>query len=192
VISFLGEQMQTLLGLGADVADVNALQMALRTMLVYPITLLLVRFGSKRFMSEATAFDVIVAIMLGSVLSRAINGSAPFVPTLLAGAVLLALHWLLAFIAYRTDWFGSLVKGQPVLLIEYGEVQQDGMRRGSITWNDLRQALRLRANQIDLTNIRLAYLERNGQISFVPRGGEPRVVEMSVKDDVQTVRVELD
>jgi len=191
VISFIGDQIQTLLGLGADVADVNALQMALRTVLVYPITLLLVRFGSKRFLSEATAFDVIVAIMLGSVLSRAINGSAPFVPTLLAGAVLLALHWLLAQIAYRTDWFGSLVKGEPVLLIENGEVQRDGMRRGSITWNDLQQALRLRASQTDPTNIRRAYLERNGQISFVPRADEPQVVEVSVKNGVQTIRVEL-
>jgi hypothetical protein len=36
-------------------------------------------------MSKATAFDVIAAIMLGSIMSRAINGSAPFLPTLVAG-----------------------------------------------------------------------------------------------------------
>jgi hypothetical protein len=43
--------------------------------------------------------------MLGSIMSRAINGSAPLVPTLLAGAVLLGLHWLFALLAVHTSWF---------------------------------------------------------------------------------------
>lgn len=66
---------EDLLGLGLDVADVSPLQMALRTVLIYTATLAIVRVGSKRFLSRATAFDAIVAIMLGSIMSRAINGS---------------------------------------------------------------------------------------------------------------------
>src|SRR3712207_8480435 len=67
------EQIDAFLGYTRDIGDVNAIQMALRTVLVYAVTLLLIRLGSKRFLSEATAFDVIVGIMLGSVMSRAIN-----------------------------------------------------------------------------------------------------------------------
>src|SRR3712207_3456770 len=89
-------QLQAFLGYGRDVSDVNALQMALRTMIIYAVTLVLIRLGSKRFLSQATAFDVIVGIMLGSVMSRAINSSAPLVPTLAAGVALVGMHWLLA------------------------------------------------------------------------------------------------
>ena len=35
-----------------------------------------------------------------------------------AGAVLVAMHWGLAILAYRIPWFGPLVKGSVVLLVQ--------------------------------------------------------------------------
>jgi uncharacterized membrane protein YcaP (DUF421 family) len=191
MLQTLWNQLQALLGLGRDVVDVGAIQMALRTIVIYAFSLLIVRLGSKRFLSEATAFDVIIGIMLGSVMSRAINGSAPFVPTLLGGAVLVGMHWLLGVLAYHASWFGTLVKGSPVLLIKDGNLQRQGMRQAALSEHDLAQALRLRSNQTDPAKIRLAYLERNGGISAIPRECEPRVVDVSVEDGVQIVRIEL-
>src|SRR3712207_1489072 len=114
------DQIQTFLGYQRDVSDVNAIQMAPRKMIIYAFTLMLIRLGSKRFLGEATAFDAIVGIMLGSVMSRAINGSAPLFPTLLAGGVFIGLHWSFAVLAFHTNWFGSIVKGNPILLIKDG------------------------------------------------------------------------
>jgi uncharacterized membrane protein YcaP (DUF421 family) len=192
MLQTLWDQLQTLLGLGRDVGDVGAVQMALRTIVIYAFSLLIVRLGSKRFLSEATAFDVVVGIMLGSVMSRAINGSAPFVPTLFAGMVLVGMHWLLGVLAYHASWFGTLVKGSPVLLIKDGNIQREAMRRAGLSKNDLEQALRLRSNQTDLAKIQLAYLERNGGISVLPCKHEPRIVDVSVADGVQTVRIEIE
>ena len=184
-------QMEAFLGFERDVGDVNAMQMALRTILIYAVTLMLIRLGSKRFLSEATAFDVIVGIMLGSVMSRAINSSAPLFPTLLAGLVFISLHWSLAALAFHTSWFGSLVKGNPILLIKDGQVQQQSMREAGLSSQDLEQALRMQAQQTDASKVQLAYLERNGNISVIPCKSEPRIVDVSVVDGVQTVRIEL-
>jgi uncharacterized membrane protein YcaP (DUF421 family) len=192
MLQTLWDQLQTLLGLGRDVGDVGAVQMALRTIVIYAFSLLIVRLGSKRFLSEATAFDVIVGIMLGSVMSRAINGSAPFLPTLLGGVVLIGVHWLLGVLAFHASWFGTLVKGSAVLLIKDGNIQQAEMRRAGLSEHDLQQALRLRSNQTDPTNVQLAYLERNGSISVIPRKHEPRVVDVSVEGGVQKVRIVLE
>ena len=181
--------LEDLLGLGLDVADVGPLQMALRTVLIYAATLAIVRVGSKRFLSQATAFDAIVAIMLGSIMSRAINGSAPFLPTLAAGVILVGLHWLIAAIAYSSDWFGTLVKGNAVLLIKNGDVQEKGMRQTSVSAKDLEEALRIESHVTEPERVQLAYLERNGGISVIPRKSEPRVLEVSVEDGVQTVRI---
>ena len=180
-----------LLGLRLDVQDVNAVQMALRTILIYTATLAIVRVGSKRFLSQATAFDAIVAIMLGSIMSRAINGSAPFLPTIAAGVILVGLHWLIAAIAYGSDWFGTLVKGNPVLLIKNGDIQEDGLRRTSVSAKDLEEALRIESHVTEPEHVQLAYLERNGGISVIPRKPEPRVLDVSIRDGVQTVRIEL-
>lgn len=184
--------LEDLFGLDKELADVSAGEMALRTILVYLAMLALVRLASKRFLGEATAFDTVVAITLGSVLSRAINGSAPLLPTIAAGAVILGIHWFFAFLSYRTDWFGGVVKGNRVVLIEKGEPKQMGLRRTYVTKADLEEALRLQLNQSDPTEVEHAYLERNGRISFVRRKGEPRVVEVSVAAGVQTVRIELE
>jgi uncharacterized membrane protein YcaP (DUF421 family) len=181
--------LEDLLGLGLDVADVGALQMALRTVLIYAATLAIVRVGSKRFLSQATAFDAIVAIMLGSIMSRAINGSAPFVPTLAAGVILVGLHWLIAAIAYSSDWFGTLVKGNAVLLIKDGDVQEKGLRQTSVSAKDLEEALRIESHVTEPESVKLAYLERNGGISVIPHKPEPRVLEVSVESGVQTVRI---
>ena len=80
------------LGLGVEGKELGIGQMALRAVVVYVATVLTVRLGKKRFMGRSTAFDVILGIMLGSVVSRAITGNAPFVPALVAAAVLLAMH----------------------------------------------------------------------------------------------------
>jgi uncharacterized membrane protein YcaP (DUF421 family) len=188
----LGQTLQSLLGLDRELAQVSAGQMALRTLMVYVVALAIVRLGSRRFLSQASAFDVIVAIMLGSVMSRAINGSAPFGPTLVSGAVLVGLHWLIATAAYRLDWLGPIVKGRPVRLIVDGAVDQEAMRRSGVGDKDLEQALRTEAGVTDPSAVRAATLERDGSISVVKSDRPPRIIDVSVADGVQTVRVKLE
>src|SRR5690349_20432661 len=118
-----------------------------------------------------------MALLLGSIMSFAITGSAPFLPTLAAGGALLGCHSAFALLAQRTDRFGPLVKGSRINLIERGRVLPGGLRLARITANDLRQALRLQAKQDDPSKIRRAYMERSGQISVVPYSAEARVVE---------------
>ena len=192
MVQTVWNSIQVFLGYDRDVGDVNAIQMALRTIIVYACTLVLIRVGNKRFLAQATAFDVIVGIMLGSVMSRAINGSASLLPTLLAGAAFIGLHRLLNVLAFRTDnRFGSVVKGNPVLLIKDGEIQQQGVRKTGLSTRDLEQALREKVQETDPSKIRLAYMERDGSVSVVPRPSEPHIVDVSVMDGVQTVRIEL-
>ncbi len=67
-----------------DTESLNARQMSARAVAVFVAALVLVRFGEKRSLGRCTVFDAILAIMLGSVLSRAINaGHSPSGPWLL-------------------------------------------------------------------------------------------------------------
>ncbi len=186
------DQLQSLLGVGREASDLNSAEIAVRTVIVYLVSLALVRVASRRFLSQATAFDVIIGIMLGSIMSRAINGSALFLPTLVAGIVLVGLHWFFAFIAFHTSFFGPVVKGEPVLLIKDGEVQEKAMRSASLTPRDLNEALRLQSGHTDPKKIRRAYMERNGSISVMPYEDEDRILDVTVEDGVQTIRIKLE
>lgn len=73
-------------------------------------TLLMVRLSSRRSLAEKTAFDAILLVILASVLSRAINGSATFFASIGASFVLVFLHRFFAWIAGRSHTFGKLIK----------------------------------------------------------------------------------
>jgi hypothetical protein len=59
MIQAIWEQVQSLLALGRDVGDVGAVAMALRTVVIYAFTLVIVRMGSTRLLGRASAFDAI-------------------------------------------------------------------------------------------------------------------------------------
>src|SRR3954453_1049103 len=67
----IGHWLQLALGIGLDNQEMTFWQMALRAVIVFMVPLAMVRLGKKRFMGEATAFDVILGIMLGSIVSQA-------------------------------------------------------------------------------------------------------------------------
>jgi uncharacterized membrane protein YcaP (DUF421 family) len=89
--------------------DLNVFQMAVRAIVTFIVTVAMIRLGNKRLFGKGTAFDTVVAIMIGSVMSRAItgSGSGTMLATWFAGLTLIAIHWLLSWISYHVDSLGS-------------------------------------------------------------------------------------
>jgi uncharacterized membrane protein YcaP (DUF421 family) len=177
--------------LGLDADQLNTRHMLLRALIVYIATIAMVRIGEKRFLGKSTAFDVILGIILGSVVSRAINSSPEFFPTLAAGFLLVALHWMFAAVAFRSDRLGTLVKGSTRILVKDGRIQWDEMRCSHISQDDLLGALRLNGGTQETGMVESAWLERNGDISVLKRERDPKVIEVKVESGVQTIRIEV-
>jgi uncharacterized membrane protein YcaP (DUF421 family) len=178
------------LGIGLTGGELTATQMGLRAAVVYLLWLAAVRFADNRLLGRYSPFDVVLAVILGAVLGRAINGSTPFFETLIAGAVLVGMHWILTILSAYSHTFGKLVKGRERLLVRNGEVQPVEMRRNHLSDRDLLEMIRLRGNVADPGSVAEAYLERNGEISVIPHR-KPQVVEVDVSAGVQTVRIVL-
>jgi uncharacterized membrane protein YcaP (DUF421 family) len=160
---------QTLLGLSLEPKDLTFVQISLRGIIVFLATLIMVRFGSKRSLAHRTPFDAILLVILAAVLSRAINGSAPFVATLGGGVVLVAFHRLFALLAFHSHRFGILVKGKPDVIVRDGQCDFSIMRRNHVSIHDLEEDMRLTAHLDDLAKVRLACVERSGEISFIKK-----------------------
>lgn len=158
------------LGIGLEPKNLSFLNIALRAIIVFFTTLLILRVGNKRFLSKMSAFDAIVGFILASMLARAVNGSAAFLPTLGGGFVLIGIHRFLAFAAVRLPWFERLVKGSSENLVSGGRVNRKLMRKLQISESDLLEEARLNAQINKLNEIKSANLERSGEISVVPEG----------------------
>ena len=167
----LATSVEHALGAHVRAEDLAVSQIALRAILVFLVWLAIVRMADRRLLGKYSAFDVVLAVMLGTVLSRAINGSAPLWGTLAAAAaaVLVAMHWVLSFLSFHRHAFGHVVKGLPRTLIVDGKVHEAELRKNLITNHDLCEMLRLQGRIADPSEAKLATLERNGQISAIPR-----------------------
>ncbi len=153
--------------LGLSASELSIWQMGLRAAVIYLSALVMVRIvGERRFIGKFAAFDVVLTIIFGSTLSRAINGSSAFFATIFAGFVLIMMHWVVSAIAfYFTEWEANL-KGKPRALIRNGQLCHKTMRACHITQGDLASVLRLKCQIERLELVEQAYLERNGDISF--------------------------
>ena len=158
-----------ILGLGAEPKDLTFLQISLRGTIVLIFTLILVRLGDKRTLSKKSAFDAALLIILASVLSRAVNGSAAFFATLGGGAVLVFLHRLLAMVAYYSPGFRYLIKGKPDEILRDGRLIQPALRRNQIAEDDVYEDLRLEVRKEEIAGIRVARLECSGDVSFIEK-----------------------
>jgi len=161
--------VEVLLGLGAEPRDLTFVQVSLRGVVVFLVTLITVQLGHKRSLSRKTPFDAVLLVILASVLLRAINGSAAFFATLGGGVVLVLLHRVFAFLTFYSHRFGILVKGRPEVIVRDGQCDMAMMWRNHVSTHDLDEDMRLSAHIDDLSNIRLARVERSGDISFIKK-----------------------
>ena len=167
-------------------------QLILRTVVIYIVGLLIIRVGKRRFMGSFTTFDILLGFVVGSVMSRAITGAISFIDMFLAVAVLVILHWLIAVASFYSDRMSNLFKSSARKIAEDGEVIEAAMQKSKIGKNDLMQAMREEANIEKIEDIKTAYIERDGNITVIPKKNEPQVIEVKVEEGVQTVRIVLE
>ena len=157
--------------LGLNAEQLNIWQMGLRAALIYVAALIMVRIvGDRRFLGKYAAFDVILSIIFGSTLSRAINGTSAFFQTIFAGFVLVGMHWLFGALSSHYHRFEDLIKGQPRYLIKNGQLCRQSMKKCHMTRDDLTSTLRIQYQIDELERVEKACLERNGNISFSLKG----------------------
>lgn len=175
-----------LLGLDVLAGDLQFSQLILRAIIVCIVMYAMLRLAGRRFLAQKNTFDVLLAFIIASMMSRAINGTTNFWGTLGIGFTIVAVYRLLAWWISKAHRLGQWVKGDPQLLVEKGVVRPKALSRNNISENDLKEDVRLNAGVDDLKRVRMAWLERNGDIS-VQR--QPQVLEIKVEAGVQTVRL---
>ena len=147
----------------------TAMQMAARAFVMFFIALLLVRIGGMRIFGKKTAFDNILVIMLGVILSRGVTGASPSFSTVAAGAAMVLIHKVLGWLAMTHVWVGKIVKGYRHSLYKNGEIDQKNLRKTSISKDDLLEGVRVEIHSDSLENVKEIFMEKTGQISVVKK-----------------------
>ena len=139
---------------------------ALRATVIYVFLLVVLRLLGKRAVRHATAFDFMIALILGEVVDEPIYGDVPLVQGLLVIAVIAGWHAVNSYLSYRSERFDRLAGGSPDVLIKNGVIDRKAMRRERINDEELWTLLRLQ--QIErIEDVKEATLEPDGELSVI-------------------------
>ena len=161
--------LQLLIGPDGQPKELTLVQLCVRAFIIFVLGLGMVRIGDRRSLAEKTGFDTLFLVLIGAVLARAINGSAAFLTTIGCALFLMLVHRIFAWIAFRSHAFGKLIKGSEVKIITDGQIDWKALRRYLVSEHDLEEDLRLTAKTEKVGDIKVARLERSGDISFIKK-----------------------
>jgi uncharacterized membrane protein YcaP (DUF421 family) len=144
----------------------------IRTMFLFLLVVTVLRLMGKRQIGELQPYDLVVMIMISDLATVPMaDVELPILTGVIPILTLLFSHVSLAFVSLKSQRARNLINGHPVVLIEKGRILESVLRGTRINLNDLLEQLRLKG-QPDISAIRYAILETNGQLSVIPKQSE--------------------
>jgi uncharacterized membrane protein YcaP (DUF421 family) len=145
------------------------MDIVLRAAFAYAFIFFLTRVVGRRELSSLEPFDLIMLIVLGDLVQQGVTQSDYSVTGLiLAGGTIAVMQVVVSYLNFRVRRLRPLLEGEPIVLVDNGEVLEANLRRERLTPGELLE--QARQNQIDsMDKVRWAVLETSGQISFIPK-----------------------
>lgn len=117
--------------------NITPLELGVRALVMFLIALVLVRLSGMRSFGKGNAFDNIITILLGGVLSRGVVGATPFFSAIAGGIVIVLVHKILAKLSLRNKTLEYFTKGRPRVLYKDQEFIHSAMQKANITKDDI-------------------------------------------------------
>ena len=145
---------------------IELLYTALRASFVYVFLLLVVRVLGKREIGNTSAFDLIVALILGEVVDEIIYGDVTLLQGIVAIVVVAIWHLVNSWASFKSEMINRLTSAPPTVVVKSGQIQRRSLAKERINEQELFSELRLMGVD-DVEEVKQATLEPNGKISVL-------------------------
>lgn len=141
----------------------------IRTITLYILVLIVMRFMGKREIGQLQPFELAISIMIADLATipmaeTGIPISSGVIPIL----GLLVMHLTISVINLKSIKMRKIICGKPAILIYRGRIQEKTMKKERFTINELEERLR-GYNVTNIGDIEYAILETSGQISILQK-----------------------
>jgi uncharacterized membrane protein YcaP (DUF421 family) len=160
---------------------------ALRAVAVYALMLIVIRALGRRTIGNFSAFDLIVALMLGEVVDEIIYADVRFIQGAVAIVTLAAVAYADSALSYFDHGMEALLEGKPVLVVKNGQFERKGMRRERMNEKDVLSALRMQGVR-DMRQVQYAIVEHDGSVSVLPYDWAEPVIKADVDETMAKAR----
>lgn len=157
----------------------------LRTIILYILIIAGVRLMGKRQVGELEPSELVLSLIIADLASVPMQDYG--IP-LLAGVVpiltLLAVTMILSVLTMKSVKFRAVLCGRPSIIVQNGTLDQREMAKTRLTLDELLEELRCKG-YTDLSQIKYAILETNGQLSVLPYANQKPPTARDLKVSVE-------
>ncbi len=145
-----------------------------RTLAVYLVVLLMLRFAGKREVGQMTPFDFVLLLLLSNSVQNAMTGGDNSLNGgIIAALVLVIANYFVNYLSWKNRKVRKFIEGTPTILIHRGEIIEQNMQSERITNDQLHEAMR-EHSVIEVEKVGLAVLEVDGSISILKNDDLPK------------------
>lgn len=147
----------------------EAVEIIVRVFVAFIVTLIITRLIGKQMIAQLTYHDFVAAITIGSIAGNlAFNIKIKFVYFLLSLGLFSLIAWAVTVISLKNQKLKKLVSGQPIVVIENGNIHKDNLRKMNYTLEALELGLREKG-VFNKNEVETAVLEINGSLSVLKK-----------------------
>lgn len=140
----------------------------LRTVILYLLIIVGIRLMGKRQVGELEPSELVLALIIADLAAVPMQDfGIPLLTGVIPILTLLCITMILSVLTMRSVRFRALVCGRPSIIVENGRLKQSEMRKNRFTVDELMEELRMKGIT-DISTVKYAILETNGQISVLP------------------------
>lgn len=141
----------------------------IRTIILYILVLVVMRFMGKREIGQLQPFELAISIMIADLATLPMaEPGIPITNGVIPILGLLVMHLIISVINLKSLKLREIICGKPSILIYRGKIQEENMKKERFTINELEE--RLRGNNVfDIGDVEYAILETSGQISVIQK-----------------------
>lgn len=140
-----------------------------RTILLFTISVILIRLMGKRQLGELEPYEVVITIMIAEVAMTPMED--PRV-SILYGVIpivtLYILHTAISYFSLKLIWFRTLICGKETIIIDNGYLLIDNMRKNDYSMDELMEQLRQK-NIFNIDEVSYALIESGGTLSVLKK-----------------------
>jgi len=158
-----------------------------RAAAVYVLMLVVVRALGRRTIGNFSAFDLIVALMLGEIVDEMIYGDVRFIQGTVVIVTIAVLAYADSLLSYWDHGLEAILEGKPSIVVKKGEFYREGMRRERMNEKDVLGALRVQGVR-DMREVEYALVEHDGTVSVLSYDWAQGVIKADINEEMAEAR----
>ena len=148
------------------------MEIVIRATVIYFFLFLVARGTGKRELSEMTAFELILLVVMGDLVQQGVTQEDMSITGAFLAVGTLAF-WIvvISYVTFRFKATRPALEGSPVIVLRGGKPLMEVMRTERLTLDELEEEARTQGIA-HLREVEMAVLEPDGKFSFLKRAGD--------------------